>query len=43
MFRNFDDGEVEMVVVVHVDDILAQAQATMERFTAEFGGKFKLK
>ena len=28
-------------MVVPVDDILAHAQATMERFTAELGGKFK--
>ena len=32
-----------MVVVVHVDDILAHAQATMEKFAAELGGKFKVK
>ncbi|CAN0174703.1 unnamed protein product, partial [Ascophyllum nodosum] len=39
------DGEAEMVVVVHVDDILAHAkdQATMNRFAAELGRKFKLK
>ena len=43
MFRNFDDEEVEVVVVVYVDDILAQAQATRERFAAELGGKFKVK
>ena len=28
---------------MHVDDILAHAQATMERFAAELGGKFKVK
>ena len=39
VFHKFDDGEVEMVVFVHVDDILAHAQATMERFAAELGGK----
>ena len=38
-FRKFNDGEVEMVVFVHMDDILAHAQATMERFAAELGGK----
>ena len=38
-------GEAEMVVVVHVDDILAHAKdrATMDRFAAELGQKFKLK
>ena len=45
MFHNIVDGEVEMMVVVHVDDILAYAkdQATMGRFAAELGRKFKLK
>ena len=45
MFRKIADKETEMVVVVHVDDILAHAkdQATMERFAAELGRKFKLK
>ena len=43
VFRKFNDGEVEMVVFVHVDDILAHAQATMEGFAIEFGGKFKVK
>ena len=44
-FRKVDDGEMEMVVVVHLDAILAHTkdQATMERFTAELGRKFKLK
>ena len=44
-FRKVVDGEAEMVVVVLVDDILAHAkdQATMDRFAAEFGQKFKLK
>ena len=37
MFRKFDDEEVEMVVFMHVDDILAHAQATMERFAGELG------
>ena len=45
MFRKFDDGKVKMVVVVHIDDILAHAkdQATMKWFTAELGRKFKVK
>ena len=45
VFRKVDDGKVEMVVIVHVDDILAQVkdQAMMERFTAELEKKFKLK
>ena len=45
VFRKVVDSEAEMVVVVHVDDILAHAedQATMDRFTAELGQKFKLK
>ena len=45
MLRKVVDGEAEMVVVVHVDDILAHTknQATMDRFTAELGQKFKLK
>ena len=45
MFRKVVDGEAEMVVVVHVDDILAHAkdQATMDRFAAELGHEFKLK
>ena len=45
VFRKVIDGEAEMVVVVHVDDILACAkdQATMDRFAAELGQKFKLK
>ena len=38
MSRKFDNGEVEMVVLVHMDDILPHAQATMERFAAELGG-----
>ena len=40
VFRRFNDGEVEMVVFTHVDDILAHAKATMERFVAELGEKF---
>ena len=45
VFRKVVDGEAEMVVVVHVDDILAHAkdQATMDRFAAELEQKFKLK
>ena len=45
VFRKVVDGEAEMVVVVHVDDILAHAkvQATIDRFTAELGQKLKLK
>ena len=45
VFRKVVDGAAEMVVVVHVDDILAHAkdQATMDRFAAELGQKFKLK
>ena len=36
VFRKVVDGEAEMVVVIHVDDILAHAkdQATMDRFAA---------
>ena len=40
VLRKFDDGEVEMVVFVHVDAILVHAQATMERFAAERGETF---
>lgn len=38
-------GEVEMVVVVPVNEILVEAkdQATMERFATELGRKFKFK
>ena len=45
VFHKVVDGEVETVVGVHVDDILAHAkgQATMERFSVELGRKFKLK
>ena len=45
VFRKVVDGEAEMVVVVHIDDILPNAkdQATMDRFAAELGKKFKLK
>ena len=45
VFRKAVEGEGEMVVVVHVDDILAHAkdQATVDRFAAELRQKFKLK
>ena len=43
VFCKFDDEEVEMVVFMRVDDILAYARATMERFTAGLGEKFKVK
>ena len=45
VFRKVVDGEAEMVVVVHVDDVLTHAkdQATMDRFAAKFEQKFKLK
>ena len=45
VFLKVVNGEVAMVVVVHVDGILAHAkdQATMDRFAAELGQKFKLK
>ena len=45
MFHKVVDGEVGMVVVVSVNDILtyAKRQATMERFDAELGRNFKLK
>ena len=43
--RKVVNGEAEMVVVVHVDGILAHAkdQETMDRFAAELEQKFKLK
>ena len=45
VFRKVVDGEAEMVVVVHVDNILAhtKGQATMDRFAVELGQKFELK
>ena len=45
MFHKIADKDAEMVVVKHVDDILAHAkdQAPMERIAAELGRKFKLK
>ena len=45
VFCKVVDGEAEMVVVVHVDEILAHAkvdQATMDRLATELGQKFKL-
>ena len=45
VFGKVVDGETEIVVVVHVNDILAHAkdQATMNRFAAKLGQKFRLK
>ena len=45
VLRKIVDGEAEMIVVVHVDDILAKTkdQGTMDRFAPELGQKFKLK
>ena len=45
VFRKLNNVEEKMLVVVHVDDILAHAkyEATMARFAAELGGKFKVK
>ena len=45
VFRKVADDEGEMVVAVHVDDILVHAkdQATMETFAAELGKKFNVK
>ena len=43
VFREFDDGEVDMVVFMHVGDILAHTEATMGRFAAELGETFKVK
>ena len=39
VFRKFDGGKVEMVVLIHMDDILAHAQTMMERFATERGEK----
>ena len=39
VFHKFDDRKREMVMVVHMDDVLVHAQATVERFAAELGGK----
>ena len=35
--------EVEMVIFLRVDDILAHAQATMEKFVVDLGENFKVK
>ena len=45
VFRKVVDGEAEMMVIVHVDDILAHAKdkATQDRFAAELEQKLKLK
>ncbi|CAM9166761.1 unnamed protein product [Ascophyllum nodosum] len=45
VFRKAVDGKVEMVRIVHMNNILAHAvdQATRERFAVELGRKFKLK
>ena len=43
LLRKLDDEEVEIVVFVHVDDIRAHAQTTMERFVTELGKKLKVK
>ena len=37
VFHKFDDGEVEMVVFLRVDNIHAHVQATMVRFATELG------
>ena len=44
VFLKIVDDEAEMVLVVHVDDILTHAkdQVTMDRFAVEVGQKFKL-
>ena len=39
VFRKYDNGEVEMAIFMHAADILAHAQAMMERFAAELGEK----
>ena len=43
VFRKVADEGVEMVVAVHVDDILVHSkdQVTIETFAAELGNKFK--
>ena len=45
VFHKVVGGEVEMVVVIHVENIFAHAkdQEMRERFTVELGRKFKLK
>ena len=42
VFRKFN-GEVEMVVFIHVDNIFAHAQATRERLVVNLGEKIKVK
>ena len=41
VLRKFNDGEMEIVVFVHVDDILVYSEATMERFAAELEESLK--
>ena len=43
VFRQFDDGEVKIVVCMHVDNILVHAQAASEMFAGELGETFKVK
>ena len=45
VFRKVVDDEAEMVVVIHVDDILVNSkdQAKLDRFAADLGQKYKLK
>ena len=43
VFRKSDDGEVNMVILLRVDNILAHTQAMMERFVTELGEKFEVK
>ena len=45
VLRKFADEEVEMLVIVHMHDILshAQDQATMEKFATELERTFRLK
>ena len=45
MFRKVVDGEMEIVIVVHVDDTLTHAKdrPMVERFAAKLGRRFKLK
>ena len=43
VFCNFDNVGVGIVVSMHADDVLTHAQATMVRFAAELGERFKVK
>ena len=43
VFRKFDEGEVETVVFVQMDDILAHAQAKMESSPLSLEERFKVK